>query len=64
VTRCLTLGTIEERINQILEEKRELFDSVFSASNAPPKQGLSREEIFSLFNLQPPTHGDQAAQAA
>jgi SNF2 family DNA or RNA helicase len=64
VTRFLTLGTIEERINQILEEKRELFDSVFAASNTPPKQGLSRDEIFSLFNLAPPAHNDRLANAA
>ncbi|HVX63414.1 MAG TPA: DEAD/DEAH box helicase, partial [Pirellulales bacterium] len=30
VTRFLTLGTIEERINQVLEEKREIFDTIFS----------------------------------
>ena len=53
ITRFLTAGTIEERINQILEEKRELFDAVFGASNKPPKLGLSREEIFSLFDLRP-----------
>ncbi len=64
VTRFLTLGTIEERINQILEEKRELFDSVFAASSSPPKQGLSREEIFSLFNLHPPAHGHELPAAA
>jgi SNF2 family DNA or RNA helicase len=59
ITRFLTVGTIEQRINEILEEKRELFESVFSASTfaqegARQKQGLSREEIFSLFNLHPP----------
>jgi len=52
ITRFLTAGTIEERINQILEEKRELFDTVFGASKTPPKLGLSREEIFSLFDLR------------
>jgi SNF2 family DNA or RNA helicase len=55
ITRFLAVGTIEERINQILEEKRELFDAVFGASNTPPKLGLSREEIFSLFDLRPMT---------
>lgn len=64
VTRFLTSGTIEERINQILEEKRELFDSVFSASSAPPKQGLSRDEIFSLFNLHPPSHNEYPSRSA
>ena len=55
VTRFLTVGTIEERINRVLEEKRELFHSVFDPS-APPVQrlGLSRDEIFGLFKLQFP----------
>lgn len=54
VTRFLTLGTIEQRINQILEQKRELFDTVFGESLKAPRGGLSREEVFSLFNLQTP----------
>lgn len=60
VTRMLALGTIEERINKVLEEKRELFDSVFNASDPPNKKlGLSRDEIFGLFDLQFP--GAEAA---
>lgn len=60
VTRMLALGTIEERINKVLEEKRELFDSVFDPSDTPAKKlGLSRDEIFGLFNLQFP--GAEAA---
>jgi len=55
ITRFLTVGTIEERINQILEEKRELFDAVFGASSKPTKLGLSRDEVFSLFDLRPVT---------
>jgi SNF2 family DNA or RNA helicase len=53
VTRFLATGTIEERINKVLEEKRELFNAVFS--DAPAKKlGLSRKEIFGLFNLRFP----------
>jgi SNF2 family DNA or RNA helicase len=52
ITRFLTLGTIEQRINEILEKKRELFDTVFGISISTPRSGLSREEVFSLFNLQ------------
>jgi SNF2 family DNA or RNA helicase len=55
VTRFLTLGTIEERIDQILQEKRELFDTVFNRGTATPGSSLSRDEIFSLFNLTPPS---------
>jgi SNF2 family DNA or RNA helicase len=54
VTRFLTLGTIEQRINEILQQKRELFDAVFRESVAAPSCGLSREDVFSLFNLQLP----------
>jgi SNF2 family DNA or RNA helicase len=61
VTRFLTTGTIEQRINQILEEKRELFDAVFGDAIAAPSSGLSREEIFSLFDLSLPARPAQDA---
>jgi SNF2 family DNA or RNA helicase len=51
VTRMLTVGTIEERINQILIEKRELFDSILGDTHSPGG-GLSRDEVFGLFNLR------------
>lgn len=54
VTRMLTVGTIEERINQVLEEKRQLFDIVLSSSGAPKNLSLSQSEIFGLFNLPAP----------
>ncbi|MCH5377731.1 MAG: SWF/SNF helicase family protein [Planctomycetes bacterium] len=55
VTRMLTVGTIEERINQILEEKRELFDTIFSETGGSPSSaGLTQDEIFGLFNLRTP----------
>lgn len=55
VTRMLTLATIEERINQILEEKRELFELIFSQGGAPPTNtGLTQDEIFGLFDLRTP----------
>jgi SNF2 family DNA or RNA helicase len=54
VTRFLTLQTIEERINQILEEKREIFDTIFSDTEPHKHSGLSRQEIFGLFQLKCP----------
>lgn len=51
VTRFLVLNTIEQRINEILERKRALFDAVFSDDHKAPTSRLSREEIFSLFSL-------------
>ena len=56
VTRMLATGTIEERIDKVLQEKRELFDSVFDSSEQSPQRlGLSRDEIFGLFDLQFPS---------
>ena len=51
VTRFLTPDTIEERIDQVLETKRRLFDEVFDAAGAPTSGGLTHEEIFGLFHL-------------
>ncbi|MDA1054405.1 MAG: DEAD/DEAH box helicase [Planctomycetota bacterium] len=52
VNRMLTLGTIEERINQILEEKRALFEAILSQTAAPRSLGLSQDEVFGLFDLK------------
>lgn len=54
VTRFVTLDSIEERIDQILTQKRELFDAVLAGANAPSNAGLSQAEIFGLFDLQVP----------
>lgn len=63
VTRFLTAGTIEERINRVLEEKRELFHSVFDPSASTGERlSLSRDEIFGLFKLQFP--GSETGEAA
>lgn len=56
VTRFLAAGTIEERINSVLEEKRQLFSAVFDGTPVR-KQGLSRQEIFGLFDLRFPEAG-------
>jgi len=54
VTRFLTVDTIEERIDAILNEKRELFDAVFSGAEDRRKLGLTQEELFGLFELKCP----------
>ena len=63
VSRYLAINTIEERINQILEEKREIFDTIFANGNEGPRdRGLSQKEIFGLFDLNLPARaGDKAA---
>ncbi|HEV3004356.1 MAG TPA: DEAD/DEAH box helicase, partial [Pirellulales bacterium] len=55
VTRFLALATIEERISQILEVKREIFDTIFSDTEPHKPSGLTRQEIFGLFQLKCPT---------
>ena len=52
VTRFLMLDTIEERIDRILQEKRELFELVFSGAQGGRKLGLTQEELFGLFRLK------------
>ncbi|MGQ9914531.1 MAG: DEAD/DEAH box helicase [Thermogutta sp.] len=54
VTRFLALDTIEQRINAVLEEKRRLFETIFSGVPGPRKLALTQEEIFGLFNLRCP----------
>jgi SNF2 family DNA or RNA helicase len=61
VTRFLTTGTIEQRINEVLERKRELFDEVFGDAVAAPSGGLSRDEVFSLFDLNAPAGPPETA---
>ncbi|MDO4583917.1 MAG: DEAD/DEAH box helicase [Planctomycetia bacterium] len=54
ITRFLMLGTIEERIDKILQEKRDLFETVLSGSREKKKLGLTQEEVFGLFQLKCP----------
>src|SRR5205807_2106334 len=52
VTRFITPGTIEGRIAEILEKKRQLFAELLEQNGPPPTLGLSQEEVFSLFAIQ------------
>jgi SNF2 family DNA or RNA helicase len=51
VTRFITQDTIENRIAEILDRKRQLFDELISQNGPPPRLGLSEEEIFGLFSI-------------
>lgn len=55
VTRFISVNTIEERINQILEEKRELFDTILGGAEGKQTLGLNAQQIFGLFKLKCPT---------
>lgn len=52
VTRFVTQGTIENRIAEVLEKKRQLFHDLIAQNGPPPTLGLNEEEIFGLFNVQ------------
>ncbi len=54
VSRFLVRDSIEERIDRVLQEKRELFDLVLSGAESPGKRGLTHDELFGLFDLQSP----------
>ena len=50
-------GTIEERIDRILERKQRLFDQLIDDVSLNLSARLSGEELFSLFGLDPPNVG-------
>jgi SNF2 family DNA or RNA helicase len=52
VTRLIMQGTIEGRIAEVLERKRQLFNELIEQNGSPPALGLSEEEIFGLFDIQ------------
>ncbi len=54
VTRMLMANTIEQRIAAVLDQKREMFDELFSEAKLPGSASLNREEIFGLFKLRSP----------
>jgi SNF2 family DNA or RNA helicase len=51
VTRMMAVETIEQRIDEILSQKRELLHTLFAETGSPGNLGLSRQEIFGLFGL-------------
>lgn len=51
ITRFVTPGTIEQRIDDILREKRALMQAILDNQDGPTQTGLSQQEIFGLFDL-------------
>ncbi|WP_091479081.1 DEAD/DEAH box helicase [Alkalibacterium pelagium] len=49
IIRLITTGTIEERINDLQEKKRELIDSVITKGNTQTLNSLSTEEVLTLL---------------
>ena len=55
-----TRGTIEERVFRLLREKREVFRQVFGKRPEADVESLTRlsdEDLFGLFDLEPPVDG-------
>jgi SNF2 family DNA or RNA helicase len=53
VKRFICQSTIEGRIAEVLEKKRQLFEELIGQNGPPPSLGLNEEEIFGLFNVKP-----------
>jgi len=51
----------EERINQVLEHKRELFNSIMNQTGGHADLRLTQQQIFGLFNLRTPKGPIKAA---
>jgi SNF2 family DNA or RNA helicase len=52
VTRFVSPGTIEGRIAEVLERKRQLFNELIEQNGPPPSLGLTEEDVFGLFNIR------------
>jgi SNF2 family DNA or RNA helicase len=52
VTRFLSGGTIEQRIADILEAKRQVFNDLIAQADKPESRGLTEDEIFGLFDIK------------
>ena len=52
VTRFVSQGTIEGRIAEILEKKRQLFQDMIGQNGPPPPMGLTEEDVFGLFDVK------------
>jgi SNF2 family DNA or RNA helicase len=55
ISRFLAVSTIEERIDLVLREKRELAELILGGAEPDHKLGISQDEIFGLFKLTVPT---------
>ena len=53
VKRFICQNTIEGRIAEVLEKKRQLFEELIGQNGEPPALGLNEDEIFGLFNVKP-----------
>ena len=59
VIKYSCVGTIEERIDDILENKRELFNQLIDDVSMDLSTQLNSEELFGLFGLERPLVADR-----
>jgi len=52
VTRFISQSTIEGRIHEVLEKKRQLFNELIEQNGPPPSLGLTEDDVFGLFDIQ------------
>lgn len=52
VTPFVSQETIEGRIAEVLDQKRQLFNEVIAQNGPPPSMGMSQDEIFGLFAIR------------
>jgi SNF2 family DNA or RNA helicase len=52
VVRFISQNTIENRIADILEKKRQLFNDLIAQNGPPPSLGLDEDDIFGLFDVK------------
>ena len=52
VSRVISESTIEGRIAEVLEQKRQLFNDMIEQNGPPPSFGLSEEDVFNLFDIR------------
>ena len=55
VFKYTCVGTIEERIDDILQRKQDLFDKLIDDVSLDISTRLSSEELFGLFGLESPS---------
>ncbi len=52
VSRFVCQATVECRIAEVLERKRQLFNDLIAQNGAPPTLGLTEDDVFGLFDIR------------
>ncbi len=52
VSRFVASNTIEERIAEVLDKKRQLFNELIAQNGPPPCLGLTEDDVFGLFDIR------------